>query len=62
MQGGYTKNIDILVENKFKAFKDYVQRHNILWGFVRDIDEEQLYLCNTKYTGNNWMLLKKVIK
>lgn len=65
MQGGFTKNIDIQVENKFKAFKDYAQRYNILWGFVRDIDEE-LYLCNTEYTeemiGDNWMPLESVIK
>lgn len=65
MQGGFTKNIDIQVENKFKAFKDYARRYNILWGFVRDIDEE-LYLCNTEYTeemnGDNWMPLESVLK
>ncbi|WP_295088114.1 DEAD/DEAH box helicase family protein [Ruminococcus sp.] len=65
MQGGFTKNIDIQVENKFKAFKDYAQRYNVMWGFVRDIDEE-LYLCNTEYTeemtGDNWLQLESVLK
>ena len=65
MNAGHTKNIDIQVENKFKAFKDYAQRYNVLWGFVRDIDED-LYICNTEYTeemvGDNWTPLESIIK
>lgn len=65
MQSGHTKNIDIQVENKFKAFKNYAQRYGVLWGFVRDIDEK-LYICNTEYTeemdGDNWMLLESVLR
>ena len=65
MNAGFTKNIDMQVENKFKAFKDYARRYGVLWGFVRDIDEE-LYICNTEYTeemiGDNWMPLESVLK
>ena len=63
MQGGFTKNIDMQVNNKFRAFKNYAQRYNLNWGFVRDIDEE-LYLCNTEYTdemnGDNWQSLESI--
>lgn len=65
MNAGYTKNIDMQVENKFKAFQDYAQRYGVLWGFVRDIDED-LYICNTEYTdemiGDNWQPLDSVLK
>lgn len=65
MNVGFTKNIDMQVENKFKAFRDYAQRYGVLWGFMRDIDEE-LFICNTKYTedmnGENWKPLNEVLK
>lgn len=56
---GDSKNIDIKVENKFEALKQYSKKYNINFGFVRDYDKnEQLYLCNTEYTENmeneNW--------
>ena len=45
---GKSKNIDIKVENKFEALKEYSKRYNVNWGFVRDYDKnEQLYFCNT---------------
>ena len=61
---GKSKNIDIKVENKFEALKEYSMRYNVNWGFVRDYDKnEQLYFCNTEYTedmeNNNWILLSK---
>ena len=64
---GKTKNIDIKVENKFEALKEYSKRYNVNWGFVRDYDKnEQLYFCNTEYTedmeNDNWMLLKEIFK
>ena len=62
MQSGHTKNIDIKVENKFLAFKEYAKRYYVNWGFVRDIDEK-LYLCNTEYTddmtSDNWKPLEE---
>lgn len=65
MQGSTNKNIDIQVENKFKAFKEYAKKYNVHWGFVRDIDEE-LYISNTEYTedmsGDNWIPLDEVLK
>ena len=65
MNAGYTKNIDLQVENKFTAFKDYAKRYGVKWGFVRDIDED-LFICNTEYTddmfGGNWLPLESVLK
>lgn len=62
---GESKNIDIKVENKFEALKEYAKSYNVKWGFVRDYDKnEQLYICNTEYTedmeNDNWMLLKNI--
>ena len=64
---GESKNIDIKVENKFEALKEYANKYNVNWGFVRDYDKnESLYLCNTEYTedmeNENWILLKKLFK
>ena len=64
---GKSKNIDIKVENKFEALKEYSMRYNVNWGFVRDYDKnEQLYFCNTEYTedmeNDNWRLLKEIFK
>lgn len=65
MQAGHTKNIDLQVENKFTAFKDYAKRYGVQWGFVRDIDDE-LYINNTVYSddmsGDNWVSLEDVLK
>lgn len=65
MNADYTKNIDLQVENKFTAFKDYAKRYGVKWGFVRDIDED-LFICNTEYTdemiGENWQPLESVLK
>ncbi|MEG1287860.1 MAG: DEAD/DEAH box helicase family protein [Bacilli bacterium] len=62
---GNSKNIDIKVENKFEALKEYSKKYNINFGFVRDYDKnESLYLCNTEYTdemeNDNWQLLNKI--
>ena len=64
---GESKNIDIKVENKFEALKEYANKYNINWGFVRDYDKnESLYLCNTEYTedmeNENWKLLREIFK
>lgn len=63
---GKSKNIDIKVENKFEVLKNYAEKHNLKWGFVRDYDKnESLYICNTNYTedmsGDNWIKLKEVL-
>lgn len=64
---GKSKNIDIKVENKFEALKEYSKKHNVNWGFVRDYDKnESLYFCNTEYTedmeNDNWILLEEKFK
>lgn len=64
---GESKNIDIKVENKFEALKEYANKYNVNWGFVRDYDKnESLYLCNTEYAedmeNENWILLKELFK
>ena len=45
---GKDKNIDIQIENKFNAFKNYAAKHNLKWGFVRDKDN-RLYINNTEF-------------
>lgn len=62
---GESKNIDIKVENKFGALKEYSKKYNVKFGFVRDYDKnERLYVCNTEYTedmeNDNWKLLDNV--
>ena len=62
---GISKNIDIKVENKFAVLKEYAEKHNLKWGFVRDYDKnDSLYICNTEYTENmdndNWILLDSI--
>ena len=64
---GESKNIDIKVENKFEALKEYANKYNVNWGFVRDYDKnESLYLCNIEYTedmeNENWKLLREIFK
>lgn len=59
-QSGHSKNIDMQVENKFLAFKQYAEKHNLHWGFVRDMNED-LYINNTEYvdsmTDDHWEIL-----
>jgi len=45
---GQSKNIDIQIANKFIAFKEYAQKYNLKWGFVRDLDNH-LYINNTEF-------------
>lgn len=63
---GESKNIDIKVENKFEVLKNYAEKHNLKWGFVRDYDKnDSLYICNTNYTeemsGDNWVNLREIL-
>ena len=61
---GKDKNIDLQVENKFSAFKNYASKHNLSWGFVRDKDNK-LYINNTEYikdmNDDNWKPIENVI-
>lgn len=43
-----SKNIDIQIGNKFNAFKQYANKYNLNWGFVRDKDN-RLYINNTEF-------------
>lgn len=60
---GKDKNIDRQIENKFLAFKEYAQKHNLCWGFVRDRDN-RLYINNTEFAINmqdkNWRPIGEV--
>lgn len=60
---GQSKNIDIQIENKFEAFKQFANKHNYKFGFVRDKNDE-LYLNNTEYVDDmsdeSWELLEEV--
>ncbi len=59
---GQSKNIDVQIENKFEAFKQFANKHNYSFGFVRDKNDE-LYLNNTEYVDdmndNSWVLLEE---
>ena len=48
---GHSKNIDMQMGNKFNAFKQYAEKYNLHWGFVRDIDDE-LYINNTEFVDD----------
>lgn len=63
---GTSQNIDIKVKNKFAILKEYAQKHDVNWGFVRNYEKNgYLYFCNTEYTddmsGDNWVKLDKVL-
>jgi len=63
---GESKNIDIKIENKFEALKEYSKKYNINWAFVRDYDKnEKLYYCNTEYTESmetdSWKSLDEIL-
>lgn len=62
--GGHSKNIDIQVENKFIAFKQYAKKYKLNFGFVRDINEE-LFINNTEYhedmSHDSWRPLEELL-
>ena len=48
------------MENKFEVFKEFANKNNYKFGFVRDKNDE-LYLNNAKYMNDSsWMLLEEV--
>lgn len=62
---GKSKNIDLKSENKFEALKQYAEKYNLCWGFIRDYDKnDSLYFCNTEYSedmeNENWKSIDKV--
>ena len=63
--GKKSKNIDMQVENKFASFKEYAEKKDLKWGFVRD-KNDKLYINNTAYTDNmqneNWRPLKEIFE
>lgn len=60
---GQSKNIDVQIENKFEAFKEFANKYGYNFGFVRDRNDE-LYFNNTEYVDNmsdiSWKLLKDI--
>lgn len=59
---GYSKNIDIKVENKYQALKVYAEKYGLNWGFIRDIDDV-IYMSNSdEYVedmkDNSWTNVK----
>ncbi len=49
---GNSKNIDIKVENKYQALRNYAKNHNLKWGFVRDIGQELYLSSSNEYVEN----------
>ncbi len=64
-KNGQSKNIDVQIENKFEAFKEFAIKHGYNFGFVRDKNYE-LYLNNTAYVedmrDSSWKLLKEIFE
>lgn len=62
-RSGQSKNIDVQVENKFEAFKEFANKHGYNFGFVRDRNDE-LYVNNTEYVEDmrdaRWNLLEEL--
>ena len=59
-------NQKILILKLKISLKQYANKYNVNWGFVRDYDKnDSLYLCNTEYTedmeNENWKLLKNFL-
>jgi len=61
---GKSKNIDIMVENKFLAFKKYAEDKKINWGFVRD-KNSRLLINNIEYdedlSNDHWKPIKDIL-
>ena len=61
---GKSKNIDKQIANKFIAFKNYAENHNLKWGFVRDRND-RLFINNTIYTeemnNDHWQKLDTIL-
>ena len=59
---GTSNNIDIQIQNKFVAFKEYAEKQKLNWGFVRDYDDD-LYINNTEFSldmnDEHWIQLSK---
>ena len=59
---GQSKNIDVQIENKFEAFKQFANKHDYNFGFVRDRNDE-LFLNNTEYVDDmnddRWVSLEE---
>ena len=61
---GNSQNIDSQAENKFNALKQYAEKHNLQWGFVRNYDN-RLFLNNSEWheemSDEHWELLDNKI-
>lgn len=62
---GHSKNIDIKVENKYQSLKRYAQKHNLKWGFIRDINDE-IFISNTEdyieeMNDSSWKNVKTIL-
>lgn len=62
---GNSKNIDIEVENKYQVLKNYADKHNLKWGFVRDIGQELYISFADDYVedmkNENWKNIKEIL-
>ena len=45
---GHSDNCDVQIANKFQAFKNYAEKHDLKWGFVRNMGNN-LYINNTEF-------------
>ena len=62
---GNSKNVDRKIENKSEVLKNYANKHNLKWGFVRDIGQELYISYVDNYIedmkNDNWINIKNII-
>ncbi|OHY29411.1 helicase [Streptococcus parauberis] len=63
---GQDKNIDPYAPAKHEALKEYANRHNLKWAFVRDFDENLWYLNEGEWSdeilGGGWKEINNLFK
>ena len=62
---GQDKNIDPYAPAKYEALKDYANRHNVKWAFVRDFNEKLWYLNEGEWidemTDGDWKEIDELV-
>lgn len=65
-RSGNSQDIDIFTAKKFRVLKNYLERHNLKGGIVRNDDKsDELCICMDKYSDDinskEWLLLSDVL-
>lgn len=63
---GNSQDIDLYTPKKFKVLKDYLNKHDLKGGIVRnDATTDELCICMEHYSddigSDDWMILSEVL-